>query len=489
MTYDFIWPWPKGKVSSQEFGTRPGGVNPAGGHTGIDVPLPVGTALRAPADGVVEAARWFYTSDGSDNPWLLTVGGGICLVINHGKGLPTTIMCHLNETKLNPGDKVKKGQVVAWSGNTGKWTTGPHCHFEVFLDKYNIKSSTYGRSNPRLVCTLYWEDVLAVQPQGDISTPIMGFQRDSIVEIRQRSAPDHNSTLIKSWAADTRFDFGAFTTKGTDPYGDGNRLWFKGRYSDTWFHSSGFGDKGTHDLQDFTPADPTPAPPPVVVTPPTPTAPKYDFVQDIFKVGDITVEKIPAHWDNYGEEFPTNPSGVVWHWWNSVENRPSIASVINEFCNVSTSKSPHFIVTHDRVIQVVSLSDRAFHAGPGGNDKVGVEVDPLMNEKNADGSYTDRALKIQTNAKALAIELRDFYGRKLNNHLHKEFMATECSGFDLVRFNVADIVVEEPKVPDPVVVPVTPPPPIVVPLPDEGTVLRNFFDWLIKMFLERNAVK
>ena len=68
-------------------------------------------------------------------------------------------------------------------------------------------------------------------------------------------------------------------------------------------------------------------------------------------------------------------------------------------------------------------------------------------------------------------------------------MATECSGFDLVRFNVADIVVEEPKVPDPVVVPVTPPPPIVVPLPDEGTVLRNFFDWLIKMFLERNAVK
>jgi hypothetical protein len=37
----------------------------------------------------------------------------------------------------------------------------------------------------------------------------------------------------------------------------------------------------------------------------------------------------------------------------------------------------------------------------------------------------------------------------------------------------------------PPVVPVEPPPPVVVPLPDEGTVLRAFFEWLIKMFVER----
>lgn len=477
---DFIWPWPKGSVSSQEFGTWPGGVNPAGGHTGIDVPLEIGTPLRAPADGVVEAARWFYTADGSDNPWLLTAGGGICLVINHGKGLPTTIMCHLNETHLNVGDPVKMGDIVAKSGNTGKWTTGPHCHFEVFLDGYNIRSSTYGRSNPRLVCKLYWEDLISVQPQGEITTPPLGFQRDSNISIRQRSEPDHMSEMLKTWDANKRFDFGAFTTAGTDPYGDGNTLWFKGRYSDTWFHSSGFSDKGTHDLQDMTPV--VVSPPPVVIAP-TPTAPKYDFPQDIFKVGDIEVTKIPAHWDNYGEDFPAAPSGVVWHWWNELTNRPTLESVVNEFCNISTSKSPHFIVSDDVVGQVVSLYDRAFHAGPGGNDKVGVEVDPRIMERNADGTFTERALKIQANCRALARELREFFQRKLTNHLHKEFMATRCSDFDLSWFEVAELPSPEPEVPS--VVPVEPPPPVVVPLPDEGTVLRAFFDWLIKMFLER----
>ena len=44
MTY--VWPWPKGTRISQEFGTHPGGVNPTGGHTGIDGVLPVGTPLR-----------------------------------------------------------------------------------------------------------------------------------------------------------------------------------------------------------------------------------------------------------------------------------------------------------------------------------------------------------------------------------------------------------------------------------------------------------
>lgn len=477
--YDFIWPWPKGSVASQEFGTNPGGVNPAGGHTGIDVPLAVGTPLRAPADGVVEWADWATTQFGSDNPWLLTWGGGICLVINHGPGLPNTIMAHLSRTDLNVGDPVKQGQVVAYSGNTGKWTTGPHCHFEVMLDGYNLQSSTYGRANPRLVCTLYYEDLIAVQPSGNITTAPLGYQRDSVIEIRQRAKPDHNSELIKSWAADTRLDFGGFTTAGTDPYGDGNRTWFKGRYSDTWFHSSGFGDQGTHDLVNLTPAAP-----PVVVTPPappTPTAPKYDFIQDILKVNGIAVEKIPAHWDNYGEEFPDNPSGAVLHWWNDLSNRPEIGSVINEFCYVSTSKSPHFIVGEFRVIQVVGLRDRAFHAGPAGNDKVGIEVDPLATERDANGQYTARALRVQANVKALLVELREYYKRKLVLHLHKEFMPTNCSGLVLSDYDIPNVAVVLPPAPVPPVVE----PPVVVPLPDEGTVLRKFFDWLIQQFLNR----
>ena len=49
----YIYPWPKGTTISQYFGQNPGGVNPSGGHTGMDAALDVGTPLRSPCDGVV----------------------------------------------------------------------------------------------------------------------------------------------------------------------------------------------------------------------------------------------------------------------------------------------------------------------------------------------------------------------------------------------------------------------------------------------------
>jgi len=169
----YAWPWPKGSVTSQEFGTRPGGVNPAGGHTGIDVPLPVGTALRAPADGTVVWADWCRTPYGTDNPWLLTEGGGIVLGIDFGPGLPLVFMAHLSRTDLNKGDRVKQGDIVAWSGNTGKWTTGPHVHLEVLLDGYWLRSSTYGRSNPRVLDWFYWEDRVVLSPAGNTAADML----------------------------------------------------------------------------------------------------------------------------------------------------------------------------------------------------------------------------------------------------------------------------------------------------------------------------
>lgn len=105
---------------SAKFGHR---VSPFGGraielHRGLDIPAPVGTAVRAPADGTV-------LSVGRSG------GYGLLLTIDHGYGLVTRY-AHLSDTLLEPGDNVYRGQAVARTGNSGR-STGPHLHYETVL--------------------------------------------------------------------------------------------------------------------------------------------------------------------------------------------------------------------------------------------------------------------------------------------------------------------------------------------------------------------
>ena len=254
----YIWPWPSDTEISQYFGTNPGGVNPAGGHTGTDGACPAGTPLRAPADGVVTFEGW---ANLSNNPYLLTDGGGICVVIDFGEGKPACVLGHLSASFVNVGQAVKQGDIVAESGNTGKWTTGPHCHFEILPPTYDLNSDTYGRVNPADWCTGYWEE-----PRAQVAP----YQRESQTKVWQRNAPEHrdDSNRVKLWDERLVFDFRAWT-RGTDPYGDGNTTWFVGAYTDTYFHSSAFFDMGVHDLPEITRAkpEPPPTPDPVVVVP------------------------------------------------------------------------------------------------------------------------------------------------------------------------------------------------------------------------------
>lgn len=87
-------------------------------HTGLDFPAEPGTPVRAAAGGVV-----------------LEVGVhpeyGQTLELDHGSRL-TTLYAHLQRALVKPGDIVKRGQVVAEVGNSGR-STGPHLHFEVLL--------------------------------------------------------------------------------------------------------------------------------------------------------------------------------------------------------------------------------------------------------------------------------------------------------------------------------------------------------------------
>lgn len=122
-----IWPV-KGWLTSG-FGNR---VSPFTGewtlHRGIDVAARMDTPVAAPAAGIVVA-------EGFDT------GLGKMVRIDHGYGLKT-IYGHLSKTKVTAGQRVKRGQIIAFVGNTG-YSTGPHLHYEVHVNNIPVNPSKY----------------------------------------------------------------------------------------------------------------------------------------------------------------------------------------------------------------------------------------------------------------------------------------------------------------------------------------------------------
>jgi murein DD-endopeptidase MepM/ murein hydrolase activator NlpD len=86
-------------------------------HAGLDFTAASGTPIYATADGVVRDAGFN------------TGGYGNRVLINHGFGYETTYS-HMYKIKARVGERVKRGEVIGYIGNTGK-STGPHLHYEV----------------------------------------------------------------------------------------------------------------------------------------------------------------------------------------------------------------------------------------------------------------------------------------------------------------------------------------------------------------------
>ena len=122
-------PWPEGYTvnARSPYGWRTlGGVRRF--HHGVDVAMPTGSPLTAPADGIVvhKADDWDSKSDWQK----LRDTGGNTLIIKHADDL-FTVYYHLQKpSHLDKGARVLEGDLVAFSGNTGR-STGPHLHFEV----------------------------------------------------------------------------------------------------------------------------------------------------------------------------------------------------------------------------------------------------------------------------------------------------------------------------------------------------------------------
>ena len=86
-------------------------------HPGMDFTAAVGTEIYATANGTVSLIK--------TEPW----GYGNHIIINHGNGY-TTLYGHLSRSIVRPGQKIKRGQLIGYVGNTGR-STGSHLHYEV----------------------------------------------------------------------------------------------------------------------------------------------------------------------------------------------------------------------------------------------------------------------------------------------------------------------------------------------------------------------
>jgi murein DD-endopeptidase MepM/ murein hydrolase activator NlpD len=97
-------------------------------HSGIDFSATEGSRVQSTGDGIVAFS-------GYDK------GYGQKIIINHGYGYKT-IYGHLSKALVRQGQRIKRGDIIALSGNTGV-STGPHLHYEVRKDNIIVNPTAY----------------------------------------------------------------------------------------------------------------------------------------------------------------------------------------------------------------------------------------------------------------------------------------------------------------------------------------------------------
>lgn len=99
------------------------------GHYAVDIVTTENTPVKATADGTVIFAEW-------------TSETGYVIILEHSYGL-ISVYKHNSSLTKEQGEHVKAGEVIAMSGNTGEFTTGPHLHFELWSDGYPVNPSDF----------------------------------------------------------------------------------------------------------------------------------------------------------------------------------------------------------------------------------------------------------------------------------------------------------------------------------------------------------
>lgn len=121
--------WPVRGAVNSEYGMRQ---SPWGQgrefHSGIDIRSQHGTPVRAPAAGTVTVAGNYQEY-------------GITVILDHGQDIKS-LYGHLARTNVKSGERVERGAIVGWSGNTGR-STGAHLHFEIIAKGQAVNPRAY----------------------------------------------------------------------------------------------------------------------------------------------------------------------------------------------------------------------------------------------------------------------------------------------------------------------------------------------------------
>jgi hypothetical protein len=257
----------------------------------------------------------------------------------------------------------------------------------------------------------------------------------------QRSAPNTSTDENITAKLEPGFKFKAKGYVHGEKVGSSD-IWLVGAVSGHYVHISTVTNQTVSGLNDITPVTP-PKPPvyvPPVVTPPTtpkpPTAPVEPPVVIPALVAELAcvTEVYPAHPDNYQVgNFPEKPTSAVPHqfgakgstlvgvkaWFGmSLEDRRKSKPEAGQ-------SSAHFAVEDDKIVQFVSIKNRAYHAGKHGNNFIGIETSP------------NQSAKTIASVRKLIRELNDYYGYELIiGPLHKDIPenSTECGSL----INLAD---------------------------------------------------
>ncbi len=135
----FMWPLPGYNTLSSLFGGR---THPVTGkpnnHTGIDIPAPSGTPIKAAKSGVVLTSTY-------NNSY------GNYVVVSHSDGT-STLYAHMSRRGVSKGQTVSQGQVVGYVGTTGS-STGNHLHFEIRVNGSRVDPVNYFLGSMTLYAT------------------------------------------------------------------------------------------------------------------------------------------------------------------------------------------------------------------------------------------------------------------------------------------------------------------------------------------------
>lgn len=386
-----------------------------------------------PPGHVADVSGWVLGDESKGTNVWFVIGG----LYSHAGGFTNSATAGLNDLNVYPNERVVRADIT--NGRIRKDATTGSDQLGI-LDpgtKHTVKRFKKGEKVKSVgVTTDIWyeigdgfgwagsfttqstsglEEILPVPP---VSTPVRVVRSDNGVNVR--SQPRSSAALVRSIDRSTavlvtEYTIGDKVTSSST--GVSSDIWYVVEGGFAW--AGGFTEQSIDRLKFHE-----------VVEPEAPKWPStgYSFSADF---PAITSRVVPADWSNFENEysqpdatkrvgFPTRPTAVVAHQWGA-PGAYTVDSVLNTLKTRHETSAgrmaPHFVVTETEIIQTVSLAHRAYHAGAGGNDYVGIEIDPLMTPG------------VIENVKRLLLALRDRNdGVPLEIKYHKDLpgAATSC---------------------------------------------------------------